>query len=208
MYYNQNAPVHQYSPIKTIPVVPSGYPTNMYPQPIPLIYQAQSYIQPSQSYSNVRYTQNAQPLKQSALSTFQPYRPDPEVEKIISKYTATSRNSQIEQPVTHQPSNSIQQNSKNQINYKHQNSNEDLEFKDMHQDNNTPLHFQFDEIKQRKPNQGQNNYSPDIHEFQDFSPQKQKQVALPEQNDKIVKLIVSGIIVLLVLYIISILVLI
>ncbi|CAD8071721.1 unnamed protein product [Paramecium sonneborni] len=207
MYYYQNAPVHQYSPIKTIPIISPGQTTAIYPQPKAQIFQAQSQIQPTQSYSNVRYMKNTQPLKQSALSSFQPYRPDPEVEKIISKYTATSRNSQIEQPVTHQPSNSIHQNPQNQFKQKYQNNNEELEFKDMHIDNNTPLHFQFDEIKQRKPNLGQKNYSPDVHEFQDFSPQKQQQVALPEQNDKIVKLIVSGIIVLLVLYIVLILVL-
>ncbi|CAD8065398.1 unnamed protein product [Paramecium sonneborni] len=207
MYYYQNAPIHQYSPIKTTPVISSGQPPVIYPQPKAQIYQAQSQIKPSQSYSNVRYLQNAQPLKQSTLSTFQPYRPDPEIEKIISKYTATSKNSQIEQPVTHQPSNSIQSNSQNQLQQKYQNSNEESEFKDMYQDNNIPLHFQFDEIKQRKPNFEQKNYSPDIHEFQDFSPQNKKQISLPEQNDKIVKLIVSGIIVLLVLYIIFMLVL-
>ncbi|CAD8156838.1 unnamed protein product [Paramecium pentaurelia] len=203
MYFHQNAPVHQYQPIKTIPTIPLGQHAPIYPANIAQIYQTQSQIQPSQSYSNVKYMQNTQPLKQSTLSTFQPYRPDPEVEKIISKYNTTSKNSQIEQPVTHWPSNSIQQNSQDQFINKQQNNNEEFEFKD----NNTPLHFQFDEIKQRKPNLGLKNYSPDINEFQDFSSQNQKQVALPEQNDKIVKLMVSGIIVLLVVYIISMLVL-
>ncbi|CAK91547.1 unnamed protein product (macronuclear) [Paramecium tetraurelia] len=198
MYYHQNAPVHQYSPFQTMPTVQYKQHATIHPPRINQIYQAQSQIQPSQS-SNFRYMQNSQQLKQSTLSTFQPYQPDPEVEKIISKYNTTQKNTQIEQPVTHWPSNSIQQNQSNQFRDQNQNSKDEQEFKD----NNTPLHFQFDDIKQRKPNLEQKNYSPDKNDFKDFIPLKQEQVALPEQNDKIVKLIVSGIIVLLILYIIS-----
>ncbi|CAD8153716.1 unnamed protein product [Paramecium octaurelia] len=44
-------------------------------------------------------------MKILSIKTFQAYQPDPEIEKINSKYNTTQKNTQIEQPLTHWPSN-------------------------------------------------------------------------------------------------------